>query len=138
MTINAHALIEALKQAGLPVQGLTIYDVDDPSTWTFDGLPDTQLEAAVAVVRRELLLAEREPLAVTQRRLWQLFMPEEYVALAKTTNASVVRLKAVVRAAESFDPAEAWVPQFFKACVDAGVLSETRADEIAVAINQPV
>ena len=138
--VDAQQLIDALHKAGFPVKGLIIKDVDDPTTWTFVGLDEAQRPAAVALVA-DLLHPIQVPPPVTlltQRALWLLFTGEEYLALAKSADAAVVRLKAVLRASESFDPTAVWVAEFFNACVGAEVLSRKRADDLYLAVNPPV
>lgn len=47
--MDAHALLTALQDAGLPIDGFTIRDPADPITWTFYGDAVTPAIAAQAV-----------------------------------------------------------------------------------------
>lgn len=46
--MTADRILEALKATGLPVLGVRVGDLTDPTTWTFDG-PLTEVERAAAI-----------------------------------------------------------------------------------------
>lgn len=138
--MDAQGLIDALRKAGFPVKELKIADTRDPSTWTFVGLDDDQTLKAIAFLNDLLnpIVVPPPRSALTVREFWLMWEPDEYVALAKTTDPATVRLKAVLRAAETFLPTEYWVFQFLMACAAANVLTRERADALYSTINPPV
>ncbi len=138
-TIDAQALIDALRKAGLPVKGLIIKDVNDTDTWVFQGLNDEQRLKAIEIVVELLHPIEIPPPVqpMTLRAFIQLFQPDEWTALRRAADADAVFNRSILLADHTFMPNEFWLVQLMTACVEGKVLTQDRADAILLRINPP-
>lgn len=62
ITIDAAALLERLRSSGSPITGIALGDLNDSTTWQFDGRKLTQPDVAYAVaIIREMLAEPPDP-----------------------------------------------------------------------------
>lgn len=135
--MDARALLAALQDAGIPAKGLTILDVADSSTWTFDGaLNKEQIAAAIVIVRSLLNPLPKTP-QLSKLAFLLLLDPKEYAAfIAGTqTDSMLCYAKALLDAALTLSPTQPTFQSMLAYCTSVGIFTPDRAAAVVAAMG---
>ena len=87
-------MFDALRGAGLPVRGIVLPDLGDPTTWRFDGLDAGQTAQAVTIVSGlDATLAQQDLDAQTAKRISVALVAYIWKVTHNGTNPTLAQLQ---------------------------------------------